>query len=87
MILIARGVDLRNLPRAVGIEQRRFDLVHGQSKRSDPVAIQADLHLGIVQPEVAVDVFDAVDVPHHLFERRGRAIELCGIGILQRELI
>ena len=87
LVLVTRRVDLRNLPRAVGVEQRRFHLIHGQSQRSDPVAVQADLHLWVIQPEIAVDVFDAVDVSHHLFERGGRAIELLGIRILQRELV
>ena len=41
LVLVARRVDLRNLPRAVGVEQRRLHLIHRQAERSDPVAVQA----------------------------------------------
>src|SRR5688500_4982462 len=87
LVLIARRIDLRNLPGAISIEQRSFHLVHGQPESGNSVAIEADLNLRVVQPQVAVDVFDAGDVPHDFFECWRRAIKLFRIRILKRELV
>ena len=87
LILIVRRVDLRDLTRAIGVVERRLHLIHRQAERRNAIAIHVDLNLRIVQPQVAVDVLDAGQRPHLVFEQRRRAVELDRVGVLQRELI
>src|SRR5204862_15628 len=51
------------------------------------VSVEAQLNLRAVEPEVAVDVLDARDVPHRVFHQGRRSIELRGVGVLQRVLV
>ena len=87
LILIVRRVDLRDLPRAVGVVERRLHLIRGQAERRNPVTVHLDPNLRIVEPQIAVDVLDPGKLPDLVFEERRRTIELGRVGILQRELI
>ena len=79
LVLIAGRVNLRDLARPVRIEQRRLNLTDGQPERGDPVAVEGDLELRIVQPQIAVDVLDARNLAHRLFEDRRGTVKLGGI--------
>ena len=65
-------VDLRDLPRAVGVVERGLDLVHRQAERRHAVAIDVDLDLRVVEAQIAVDVFDAGDLLDLRLEQRRR---------------
>ena len=87
LILIVRRVDLRDLPRAVGVVERVLDLVRGQAERRQLVAVHLDGDLRVLELQVAADVLEARHLPHLVFEHRRPPVQLGGVGVLQRELI
>ena len=87
LVLVVRRINLRHLPRAVGVIQSALNLSHVQAERRDLVAIQIDLDLRILQLKVAADVFDALDLADLGLEQRRPVIQLRRVGILHRELI
>ena len=87
LVLVVRRVDLRHLPRAVGVVQRILDLVRGESQRRDLVAVHVDRDLRVSQQQVAADVLQPRQLPGLFLHQRRVFVQLGGVGVLQRELI
>ena len=87
LVLIVRRIDLRHLTGAVRGVERGLDLIDGQTEGGDLVAIEIHRHLRVLDLQILTDVLNPLDVVQRGLEQRRDAIELVGVGPLERELI
>src|SRR5215831_20548620 len=86
-VFVGSGIDGRNLPCAVSIVQRIFNLLGSDAERRCLVTINVNVQLRVVNLNVAGDV-EQTRQRTHLFQKFiGTRVELVSIWPLQRQLI
>ncbi len=87
LVFVRRGVDSRDLPRAVGVVERVFDLLRRDAERRRLVAIDVHVELRILDLNVAGHIQQLRQGRDLFLQFRSLRVKFISIRTLQRQLV